>query len=85
MLTIKVLGSACSNSKRLQALTHEAGANIGIEADIIKVIECSAIMKYPGMSTPTLVISQETVSAGRVPDEAQITIWLAEAETAKAA
>ena len=79
MLTIKVLGSGCANCKRLEAVARQAVANLGIPADVIKVTEYPEIMKYNILSTPGLVINEKVVSAGRIPDEAEVTTFITSA------
>ena len=81
MLTIKVLGSGCANCKKLEAATRQAISNLGIEAEIVHVTEYPEIMKYNIMSTPGLVINEKLVSAGRVPNEAEVTTFLTTALT----
>jgi small redox-active disulfide protein 2 len=83
MLTIKVLGSGCANCKKVEAIARQAVANMGVEAEVIKVTEYADMMEYNIMSTPGLVINEKLVSAGKIPTEAQVVSWLAEAlETA---
>lgn len=83
MLTIKVLGSGCANCKKLEAAARQAVAQMGLEAEVIKVTEYPAIMAYNVMSTPGLVINEKVVSTERIPSVAEITTWLANAlETA---
>ena len=79
MLTIKVLGSGCANCKRVEAVARQAVASMGVEAEVIKVTEYAEMMEYNIMSTPGLVINEKLVSAGKIPNEAQVTSWLAEA------
>ena len=76
MVNIKVLGSGCANCKRLEAVTRKVVESLGIEAEIEKVTEYAEIMKYPILATPGLVINGKLVSAGRLPNEAQIAQWL---------
>jgi small redox-active disulfide protein 2 len=76
MLVIKVLGSGCSNCKKLEATTRQAVSKLGVDADVIKVTEYPEIMKYNILSTPGLVINEKLVSAGRVPSESEITTYL---------
>lgn len=76
MVNIKVLGSGCSNCKRLEANARKAVETLGIEAEIEKVTEYAEIMKYPIMATPGLVINEKLVSAGRIPNEVEISGWL---------
>ena len=83
MLKIKVLGSGCANCKRVEAVARQAVSDLGIEAEVIKVTEYSEIMQYDVMSTPGLVINEKVVSAGRIPNAAEVTTWLTNAlETA---
>ncbi len=79
MLNIKILGSGCANCKRLEAMTREAVATLGIEAEVIKVTDYPEIMKYKVLSTPGLVINEMVVSSGRVPTEAEVTTFLVNA------
>ncbi len=79
MLTIKILGSGCANCKRLEATARRAAVNLGVEAEFIKVTDYNAIMEYPILSTPGLVIDEKLVSSGRVPAEAEIISYLASA------
>ncbi|NMC12093.1 MAG: thioredoxin family protein [Chloroflexi bacterium] len=79
MITIKILGSGCPNCQKLAAISQKAAAQMGIEAELIKVTDYSEIMKYPILSTPGLVINEKLVSSGRIPSEAEITSFLASA------
>lgn len=79
MLTIKVLGPGCENCKRLAWLADRSVQKLGIEAQIVKVTDYTDIMKYDILSTPGLVINEKLVSSGRIPSEAEITTFLANA------
>ena len=79
MLTIKVLGLGCDNCKRLAWLAERAVTHLGVEAQITKITDDVEIMKYRLLSTPGLVINEKVVASGRIPSEAEITTWLADA------
>jgi small redox-active disulfide protein 2 len=83
MLSIKVLGPGCANCEKVEAAVKKAVTNMGAEAEITKVTDYGEIMSYNVLSTPGLVINEKLVSAGRIPSEAEVMTWVADAlETA---
>jgi len=76
MLEIKVLGSGCANCKRLEQITRNVIAELGIEAEIVKITDYVEISEYPILSTPGLVINEQVVSSGRIPSPAEVTTWV---------
>ena len=79
MLTVKVLGPGCQNCVNLTTLAQKALNNLAIEAKVEKVTDYAEFAKYKLMMTPGLVINEKLVSAGRIPTEAEITTFLANA------
>jgi len=79
MLTIKVLGSGCANCKRVEQIAHKVIADMGVEAEVVKVTDYNDIMAYNILSTPGLVINEKVVSMGRIPTPAEVTTWLTNA------
>lgn len=65
-MIIKILGSGCSNCKKLEHNARKAIEELGINAQIIKVENPFEIMSYRIMSTPALVINGRVLVAGRV-------------------
>ena len=66
-MDIKILGSGCTNCQRLEAVTHDAVDQLGLEATFDKVTDPAEIASWGVMRTPALVIDDEVVLSGRVP------------------
>ncbi len=79
MLTIKVLGPGCDNCKKVESAVRSAVAQLGIQAEVIKVTDWAEIKKYPILATPGLVINEKLVCGGRIPTAPEVTTWLADA------
>lgn len=75
-MNIKILGTGCSNCKRLEANTKVAVEELGIEATIEKVTDIKEIMKYGVMSTPALVVDEKVKVMGKVPSSKDIKKFL---------
>ncbi len=65
-MVIKILGSGCSKCAKLTENTKEAVANLGVDAEIIKVEDFKEIMKYGVMATPALVVDEKLMFYGKV-------------------
>lgn len=65
-MVIKILGSGCSNCKKLEANAKEAVEKSGVNAEIVKVQEIKDIMSYGVMRTPAIVIDEKVKSYGKV-------------------
>ena len=79
MLDIKVLGPGCDNCKKVEALARQAVTNLGAEAQIEKVTDRAEYPKYGLLYTPGLVINNKLVCGGRIPTEAEVLTWVADA------
>ena len=80
-MKIKVLGSGCANCQTLEKRTSQAVNLLGLDADIEKVTDYTAIAAYGVMSTPALVIDEQVVLTGRVPKVAELQTLLTGALT----
>jgi small redox-active disulfide protein 2 len=76
MLSIKVLGPGCANCQKVESAAKNAVANLGVEAEIIKVTDYAQIMAYNVLSTPGLVINEKLVAAGRIPKDTEVMTWI---------
>lgn len=72
MKKIKVLGTGCPKCKTMTALVQEAVTENNIDATIEKIEDIVEIMKFDIMVTPALVIDDDVVIKGRVPNKNEI-------------
>lgn len=75
-MLIKILGSGCAKCNRLEQLTREAVAELGIEATFEHVKDMDKIMAYPIMTTPALVVDETVKVSGRMPSKDELLGWL---------
>ena len=75
-MIIKVLGSGCTNCKRLEENTRKAVEELGLNATIEKVTDFKEIMRYGVMRTPALVVDEKVKVWGRVPTAEEIKKYL---------
>ena len=71
-MTVQILGSGCTNCKRLEANAREAVADLGIPAEIEKISEMQKIVEMGVMMTPALALDGVMKSSGRVLNKDQI-------------
>ena len=62
-MDIKILGPACINCLRLELLVAQALTEMGLEAEIGKIVEDKEISKYRG-DPPILLVEGRMVYAG---------------------
>jgi small redox-active disulfide protein 2 len=67
MKTIKILGMGCPKCQQTVEVVNAAIRDLKIEAEVIKVEDIQAIMKYNIMSTPAIVVDEMVKLKGYVP------------------
>ena len=71
-MEIKVLGSGCTNCKKLYQYATKAVEELKIEANVLYITDLMEIAKANLMRTPGLVFDGKIVSYGRVPETEEI-------------
>ncbi|HKM42171.1 MAG TPA: thioredoxin family protein [Methanocorpusculum sp.] len=78
MTKIEILGTGCAKCKRLFANTEKAVKELNISVDLVKIETLDEIAERGVMMTPALIINNEIVAEGRVPDVKEIKALLTE-------
>ena len=78
MTKVEVLGTGCAKCRRLFENAWQAGKDLGIQADVVKVEDIAAIVGRGVMLPPALAINGEVRSEGRIPDVNEIKRMLTE-------
>ena len=76
MKNVKVLGTGCTKCKRTIALLQEVATAQHAEINLKKVEDPVQIMHYGVMSTPAILINEQLVHKGSVPNRKLVEQWL---------
>jgi len=79
-MQIKILGPGCARCNQLEKTTREVVKELGIQAIIEEVKDINKILEYPILTTPGLVLDEELVCSGRVPNKAEVTRFIINAQ-----
>jgi small redox-active disulfide protein 2 len=72
-MKIKVLGPGCPRCHQLEQTVKEVVKELAVEASIEEVKDVKKIMAYPILTTPGLVVNEELVCSGKVPNMVEVT------------
>ncbi len=75
-MKIEVLGMGCSRCEKLEQDVSGALAELGIEAEVVKVTDLDTISSYGVLMTPGLVINGKVYSSGKLPAMATLKSWI---------
>ncbi len=78
MKDIKVLGSGCAKCVKTAELIEKIAAECAVAVSVEKVTSPESIMNYGVMSTPAVVIDQQVLHSGSIPDRKTVESWLVE-------
>ncbi|MBI3947724.1 MAG: TM0996/MTH895 family glutaredoxin-like protein [Armatimonadetes bacterium] len=65
-MKVQVLGTGCAKCKQLLANAEQAVREAGAPAEVEKVEDIQAILKFGVMTTPALAIDGKVKASGRV-------------------
>lgn len=77
-MKFEILGPGCMNCQRLAENTEAAAKELGIEYELTKVTDISAITAYGVKRTPALAADGKIVVQGRVPSVDELMPLLAQ-------
>jgi len=75
----KILSKGCPKCKRLEEISKEVVAEIGLDASITKVIDLDEIMDYDVAAKPGLLVNEKVVPSGRLPSKTEVNPLIPEA------
>jgi len=75
-MRIEILGTGCPKCKATVANVQKAVAELGIQADVVKVEDLMEIASRGVMMTPALVIDGQVKVVGKIPTVDEIKKWL---------
>ncbi|PKN08544.1 MAG: thioredoxin family protein [Deltaproteobacteria bacterium HGW-Deltaproteobacteria-8] len=75
-MQIKVLGPGCPKCHETEKLVHEALAEAGVDAEVVKVSDFQEMAKLGVFATPAVVIDGVVKCSGKVPTKKDVLAWL---------
>ncbi len=78
-MKIKILGPGCARCQQLEKTASEVVKELGLDATVEEVKDIKKIMEYAILTTPGLVIDENLVCSGRVPNKAEVTSFITSA------
>ena len=75
-MKIKVLGPGCPRCQQAEINVKEALAEIGVEAEVVKVTDAMQIAGHGVFGTPAVIIDDDVKCVGKVPTTEEIKGWI---------
>ncbi len=64
-MEIKVLGPGCANCHKMEEMAKTAVKDLGIAADVIKIMDIGDIARHGILSTPGLIVNGKVKHSGK--------------------
>jgi small redox-active disulfide protein 2 len=78
-MNIKILGPGCARCHELDKRTREVVQEQNWDFTVEYIQDLNEIIKYGILTTPGLVVNDEVVCSGRVPNKSEITDFISKA------
>ncbi len=78
MKKLQILGTGCPKCKKLAEATEEAAKGLGMDYQMEKVTDITAIMSFNVMMTPALAVDGKVRVSGKIPSVAELRTILAQ-------
>jgi len=75
-MKVQILGTGCPKCKLLEEHARQAVAELGLDAEIVKVSDTDDIMEMGVMMTPALAVDGVVKSVGKVLTKDQVIAFL---------
>ena len=75
-MKIQILGTGCPKCKMVAEVAAKAVAELGAEAEIVKVTDINDIIDFGVMMTPALAIDGDVKVAGKIPGIDDVKRWI---------
>jgi small redox-active disulfide protein 2 len=75
-MKIHILGTGCPKCKKVAEVAEKAVAELGVEAEIVKVTDLNDIMNFGVMMTPALAIDGNVKISGKIPSLEAVKGWI---------
>ena len=76
MKKIEVLGSGCAKCVKTAVLIQAVADDCAIQVHVVKESSPEVMLKHGVMSTPAVVVDNQLMHSGSVPDRKKIEKWL---------
>lgn len=76
MKIVKVLGSGCARCVNTADFIKKIAEENNIPVEVVKETNPEVIMSYGVMSTPAVVVDNQLVHSGSIPDRQKVEMWL---------
>lgn len=75
-MKIEIMGTGCPKCRATMANVERAVAEVGVDAEIVKVEDIAEMVTRGVMMAPALAIDGDVKAVGKIPTVAEIVGWL---------